>query len=693
MMRRLPFILLVVMAVVLGVATLLEATWGTAWVHHHVYGAWWFVLVWAAIAMSSLWMIVRRRLWQRVSVMALHLSFLVILSGALITSLTSRKGSVHLREGLSASTFLAESGDVVRLPYDLRFVRFDIICYPGTEAPADYRTVMQIVDKEKSEEVEVSMNRIHTRDGYRFYQASYDPDLQGSYLSVNYDPWGTPLTYFGYVVLALSMLAILVGRKGTFMTLLRHPLLRRGLSIALLLVLGAAGPVMAGTAVARTSASPLPVLSRQQADSMSRVQVIYGNRVMPFNTLSRDVLQKVYGRPIYCDFTSEQVLGGWMMAFDVWRDVPMIRIKSDVLRRRLHCDEYVSLSALYEGDRYRLQSLWEENVGREGADKLVKAIQETDEKVGLLLMLHNGTLYRELPHDDAEARLSESKVTAELLYNRIPFTKLLFMICLTLGILSFTLMVWQLLCGRSDRLIVRMADRVSVIALWGVTVVHVIGYGLRWYVSGTIPMVNGYETMLFVALCILLLSVALYRRFVFILPFGLLLSGFALLVSWLGQMNPQITPLMPVLNSPWLSSHVSFIMMSYALFAFIAFDALLALVLLARRGQRSACQVQQLTLLSRLLLYPAVAFLSVGIFLGAVWANVSWGRYWGWDPKEVWALVTMLLYGLAFHRESLPWLRRPRVFHLYMLLCFLSVLMTYFGVNYLLGGMHSYANG
>ena len=149
--------------------------------------------------------------------------------------------------------------------------------------------------------------------------------------------------------------------------------------------------------------------------------------------------------------------------------------------------------------------------------------------------------------------------------------------------------------------------------------------------------------------CSIVASLSHFLRF--------LLSGFALLVSYLGQMNPQITPLMPVLVSPWLSIHVSLIMMSYALLAFIMLNGILALCLRKKEtenhitggDEREDNRVEQLTLLSRLLLYPATFFLGAGIFLGAVWANVSWGRYWAWDPKEVWALITFLVYGVAFH--------------------------------------------
>ena len=157
-----------------------------------------------------------------------------------------------------------------------------------------------------------------------------------------------------------------------------------------------------------------------------------------------------------------------------------------------------------------------------------------------------------------------------------------------------------------------------------------------------------------------------------------------LLVSMMSASNPQITHLTPVLQSPLLSLHVSVIMLSYALLAFVMLNSLLALF---------SNREQQLRLMhfSRTLLRPAVCCLAIGIFLGAVWANISWGRYWGWDPKEVWALITLLVYAAPLHAHSLPLFRHARAFHIYCLLAFISVLFTYFGVNFLLGGLHAYA--
>lgn len=149
-------------------------------------------------------------------------------------------------------------------------------------------------------------------------------------------------------------------------------------------------------------------------------------------------------------------------------------------------------------------------------------------------------------------------------------------------------------------------------------------------------------------------------------------------------------PLIPVLRSPLLGIHVAVIMMAYALLATIVICGIVAEVQHCRKGDHNHA-IRQLYIAGRLLLYPALFLLTAGIFIGAVWANVSWGRYWGWDPKEVWALVTMLVYAVPLHSRSVRWLANPMPFLRYCMVAFLCVLITYFGVNLLLGGMHSYA--
>ena len=178
-------------------------------------------------------------------------------------------------------------------------------------------------------------------------------------------------------------------------------------------------------------------------------------------------------------------------------------------------------------------------------------------------------------------------------------------------------------------------------------------------------------------------------------------SGFFLLVSHISQMDPQIGHLMPVLSSPLLTIHVSVIMMAYALLSITFLTGIWGLI----TGHSLTCPKEKdasprggsegvlhsSLLMSQLFLYPALTCMGLGIFIGAIWANVSWGTYWSWDPKETWALITFMVYAVPVHQQSFPWLRSPRHYHLYMVLAFLTILMTYFGVNYFLGGMHSYA--
>lgn len=698
-MKRLLIILYICLIGLLAATTFIEQAYGTEFVERNIYHTIWFCCLWGVIAVIGFVTLIRRSLWHRLPVLLFHGSLLVILVGAMITFIYSEQGYMHLRLNTVKSSFQSPQSDKkTDLPFTMKLDSFRIEYYPGTEAPADYVSYINYSlpgQKDSLHNERISMNRIFAMQGFRFYQSSFDEDGEGSWLTVNYDPWGTRVAYSGYILLGISMILLLFYRRGEFRQLLNHPLLKKGGLFILFLF------YLTGTTQAQET--PLRVLNKIQADSLAQQQVIYHDRVVPFNTLARDFVKKLTGKTYYKGFTPEQVISGWILYPESWENEPMIYIKSPELHHLLGLKtSYARLTDLFDGPVYRLQKTWQQEQGKDS--KLAKAIQETDEKVGLILMLEKGTFIHPLPTDGSVQPLSEMEVKAELLYNRIPFSKILFMINLSLGMLSFLLLLHNSLqrntLSPKAKTISRMAGTFFSVALYLAFIFHLAGYCLRWYIGGRIPLSNGYETMQFMALCILLIACLLHRRFSFILPFGFLLSGFALLVSYLGQMNPQITPLMPVLVSPWLSIHVSLIMMSYALLAFIMLNGILALCLRKKESENNVSgndaiqdnRIEQLTLVSRLLLYPATFFLGAGIFLGAVWANVSWGRYWAWDPKEVWALITFLVYGVAFHSQSLRIFRKPLFFHIYMILAFLTVLMTYFGVNYVLGGMHSYAN-
>lgn len=667
------FFLLALMAV----ATLLESKWGSEWVSDTIYHTSWFCALWGLLVLLMLGGMVKYQLWHRFSVMMLHLSFIVILAGALTTYLTSHKGIIHLQQGQMVSQFQSEDfKQTYSLPFSLRLDTFRVIYYPGTEAAADYVSHITLTDQDadSTREEDISMNNILKHAGYRFYQSSYDDNGRGSWLSVNYDPVGTGISYLGYLLLGLSMLMTVFDRSEEFRRLLRHPLLRKGtLVLGLLFTLN----------VQNLSARELPAFNRSKADSLATKQIIYNDRVAPFNTMALDFMRKLYGSDTYHGLSAEQVVTGWLFRPEVWQDEPMILVKSQQLRSLLHIEgKYASLSNFFANGTYVLNQYWKgDDTGNvRSNDPLQKTIAEVDEKVGLIMMLQKGTLFRPLPKDHSVARLSPLRVKAELLYNRIPFVKILFMLSLTLGLVAFGRLMVRYLKNAPSNV---WDQKVLPITLYALTLTLAFAFALRWYIADHVPLSNGMETMQFMALVTLCVAAALHRRFAVLLPFGALLAGFALLVSFLGQNNPQVTHLMPVLSSPWLSLHVSVVMMGYSLLAFLFLNGLMGLLV--------STQAERLLLLGRLMLYPAVFFLGIGIFLGAVWANQSWGSYWSWDAKETWALITFMLYATLFHAQSLPWLRRPRSFHWFCVVAFATVLMTYFGVNYFLGGMHSYA--
>lgn len=665
-----------IIVVVLGLATFMGQAQGEAYVSQHIYHTLWFCLLWGALVVAAVIYMAKRKLYRQFSLCLLHFSFVVILVGAAVTFFLGEKGKIHLRQGQTTNTFIDDNKHPQKMPLQLTFRKFEVKTYPGTETPSDFISYLKFSDNVKSHEVIISMNKIYKSHGYRFYQSSFDEDMKGTVLSVNHDPWGTGITYFGYALLALSMILTLFDRRQEFRQLLSSPALRRtAFAVGMLIC-----------CQQQASARSVPTINAGKADTVARYQVVYNDRIVPLNTVSIDFLEKVYGKKTYKGLSAEQVLFGWMLRPEMWKYEKMIKVKNGELRQWLGIEgKYASMQDLFDAKgQYRLMSL----VSTEQSNSSMgKAVRELDEKAGLILMLVNRTLFTPLKPD--AQHLSSNRVEAEIFYNKVPFTKILFMVNLTMGILTFIMLI----LGTAHKTVKRLRNRLTLaseIVLYLSFAFSLFGYILRWYVGGRIPLSNGYETMLLLALMIMLVTLLLHRRFAFVMPFGFMLSGFALLVSHLGQMNPQITQLMPVLHSPLLSIHVGILMAAYALLAFMMLNGIFACMLIKKRGD-TAQQVEQLTTLSRLMLYPAVFFLAIGIFLGAVWANVSWGAYWSWDPKETWALITLMVYAVAFHRQSVPFLRKDFYFHLYLIFAFLTVLMTYFGVNFFMSGMHSYA--
>jgi cytochrome c-type biogenesis protein CcsB len=226
---------------------------------------------------------------------------------------------------------------------------------------------------------------------------------------------------------------------------------------------------------------------------------------------------------------------------------------------------------------------------------------------------------------------------------------------------------------------------------------HTAGLGLRWYVSGRAPWSNGYESMIYIAWTTTLAGLIFARKSFGGFAATMVLAATVLLVAMLSDLDPEITPLVPVLRSYWLTIHVSMEAGSYGflmLGAIIGLINLILMIFLTKENKEKIYhQIREMSYLSEMTLIGGLFMISIGTYLGGVWANESWGRYWGWDAKETWALVTILVYAFILHMRIIPKLQGLFAYNFATIFGLASVIMTYYGVNYYLSGLHSYAAG
>ena len=671
--------------VCIGVATVVERYHGTDFVGEHIYGAWWFVTLWAVLTVTALTYMMKQQLYKRFAVMLLHVSFVVILAGALVTHFTARRDIIHLR---TAQTYSLSSDTKIMLK------EFSIVYYPGTDAPLDYQSVIQKGD----EELVVSMNHPVNVDGYRLFQQSYDSDGEGIVLGVSYDPFGIAITYAGYLMLLVGIIATLLSRKTQMRVLYKK---------ALLFYLFTLLPLSA------SAEDRLPVVDADIAHRMGTIHVLYNERICPLNTVVTDFTMKMTGSASWNGYSADEVFFSWMIYYMPWEKELLTSPKGEGSEyskdQKKAAERRAIVEMFYNGQflrifPYRLGDAvsWfppggqvlpreipvkEQFFIKQSMDFLTEAIVTGQRDRAFDIIAKIKLFQHEMAGDVLP---SNSKTKAEIFYNTLRSQKWPMFLALTLSLLFCVAMLFT-----RKRIIHFLFITFHLSLLAYVT----LQLSLRWWLSGHIPVSNGPETMLFMAWVMLLLTILLRihsgNSFHLLSAFGPLVASFCLLVAMLGG-NSAITPLMPVLQSPLLSIHVMTVMCAYAFFALQLLLGIHALILMKKSNHKSQfsnlkSQITQATALSQFLLYPAVFLLTIGIFLGAVWANVSWGSYWSWDPKESWALITLMVYAVPLHKASISLFRRPRFYHLYMVVAFLVVLITYFGVNYLLGGMHSYA--
>ena len=709
---------LLILALIASMAagTVVEMRHGNDYALSHVYGSWWFVALWALLALGIIVMMIVRKSWKRPVVCALHSSILMILLGALLTMTTGQHGEMTLQPHVDNKQFTIEKHGESRieaLPFSLTLDRFEVETYPGTHTPMDFVSYLQIRDGGTTTDAKISMNNILKYRHYRFYQSDYDEE-GNSVLSVAHDPWGVGVTYAGYLLLLVALIGMFFERNGQFRTLLRNASASASVLLALFLTVGAALPASA--------ANKPRTLPKESADKMGQMYVMYKGRVCPLQTLAKDFTTKLYGNARYRGYTPEQVFSGWLFYTSDWQNEPIPRIERDLKRGKQreaeekrqiinmllnsqllkiypHADSAQQVTWYSQNDQLPLEIPDDEYLFIRKQMSLCKEYVVLGDFAALNELFEKTKLYQE-KYSLGQVQ-PKVQYRAERIYNQLSVGRWLAMVTITLGLICFAA---ALICLGKGRKIYRPVRVVAVVWMSLLCVFLALVFILRWIAGGHVPMAGSFDSMNLLALSICIITLIITKvetrhgtslqdtgnKYEMALPAGLLMTGIVLLVQMMGGSNPPITHLMPVLSSPLLSLHVTVIMIAYALLFFIMLNGISAVIV--RLTQPTNTQyLDRLRNISLIMLYPAVALLAAGIFIGAVWANISWGNYWSWDPKEVWALITLLVYIAPLHSTLWKSFQKPLFFHLYSILAFLSVLITYFGVNMLLGGMHSYA--
>lgn len=713
---------------------------------------------------------------------------------------------------------------VYNTPFALKLDDFVMETYPGSSSPSAYESHVKIIEDGKQTPYKIYMNHVLDHGGYRFFQASFDPDRMGTVLSVNHDYWGTLISYIGYTFLFVGMFLIFFW-KGTHFWKLNKMLTdvnkKRAVTVLLLLlsfgfnaqkienhgttdgsrehvhVQGeehnhAQAPDMSqqqtGSGSQQNSlAAPLSKMrtmsadeiiarnkiSKEHADKFGYLLVQnFEGRIVPINTEALDVLRKLYKKDEFRGTDGKSLTANqWFLSINTdtpsWTMVPIIKVGSkggDELKNKTKADDegYTSLMNLFPADAngnltYILENDYNTAFRKKPSEQTNydKEVISVNERVQIFNEFFSGQFMRIVPVKNdpnhtwhswldqkfepdmesqqvmgpyfaealaaqksgdwskADAELiklsdyqqkwgksvvpAKSKVDLEIFMNKVNINfKLLIFYTLIGGLLLILGFVELFKPNKTLSKVIKIIIAVGLVGYFA----HFLGLVARWYISGHAPWSNGYEAIIFISWVGISAGLLLYRNANALIP----AAGFMVAVIMMGfahggsALDPQITPLVPVLKSYWLIVHVAIITSSYGFFALSMIIAVISLVFFIISSKKTYkihhdTTLKELVIVSEMSLTIGLFALTVGNFLGGIWANESWGRYWSWDPKETWAFISIMVYAFVLHMRLVPGLRSKWAFHVATMFAFCSMVMTYFGVNYYLTGLHSYAAG
>jgi len=648
-------------------------------------------------------------------------------------------------------------GSVFReLPFSIFLRDFQIERYPGSMSPSSYASEITLKDPTKAIErpFRIFMNNILKYNGYRFFQSSFDQDEKGTVLSVNKDYWGTIISYLGYFLMALGMVFTVFLKGSRFQTLIKlSSKLQNKRQTARILFIGVLLSGISWTANSATKdkhidefgkllvqdhqgrIEPISTLASDLLRKIARTDHWEGMnaveffmdmsanpdkwKTIPLIKVSNPELKKTLG--ISSDMIAFSQIFDQSGSYRLNELVQESYNKKQTLRNKydkeiMNVDERVNICyKIFMGDYLKIfpvpndpRKSWvafsalPTTMKKEELDFASKILpmyfeaynsstasgnwSKPDEMLGYIKKYQTTYGVDIIP--------SQTKINIEIIYNEWNVFGKLAKVYVLFGL--FLLVFHFLLIFRPSAKFDK-SIKIGTAMVFLAFVFYTIGLLARWYIAGHAPWSNGYETMIYIGWATSLSGFVFMKRSPISLAVTTMLTSIILFVAGMSWMNPEITNLVPVLKSYWLVVHVAIITASYGFLAMGALLGILNLILIILRSKKNEKNIDftilEVSYIIEMALIVGLLMLTIGSFIGGVWANESWGRYWGWDPKETWALVTILVYSIILHLRKIPEMKSIFSLSALAIVGLSSVLMTFFGVNYYLSGMHSYAQG
>ena len=692
-----------------------------------------------------------------------------------------------------ATLKLAYGVEKIKIPFSIQLNKFELDRYAGSMSPSSYASQVTLIDPAAGvrKDHRIFMNNVLDYKGYRFFQSSYDKDELGTVLSVNFDFWGTWITYFAYTLMIIGFIWTLFNKHSRYWELMgKIKALREKRNTLSLLIIGL---LMSGTMMAQDGhtqndghnhapqQTQFSVSIDHANDFGMLISQTYDGRFAPIHTIAVDVIHKMTKK----DFVEIEGRGK-VTAIQLFLDMPLnpgfwkkqnlIHVSDKSVTDLINASgKLVPFNAFFdEKGAYKLQSYAEESFRKPDSqrNKFDKEIIKINERLEIFMMTYQGHMIDIFPiqnsennkwisWDDKLARTelqgsiriinddlqlptlsysnimrsyfmalieasrtadyskadkilgyiksiqrqsdtvdlipSEAKVKREIAYNNsnifIKLKNIYSILALVLLVLAFIDNIRE-----KKSKFVTIFMNIAIALLAAAFLYHTYGMGMRWYLAGHAPWSNGYEALVLISWSSLFAGFCFMRYSKITLAATALLAFFTLMTASHSSYDPQLTNLVPVLKSYWLIIHVAILTISYGFLGLGLilgiFNMIIYVVKTPKSAERLSLVSKELTYINEMNLTIGLFLATIGTFLGGVWANESWGRYWGWDSKETWALVITVVYTIILHFRLAPKLKGEFIFNVASIFGFGSVLMTFIGVNYYFTkGMHSYGGG